>query len=284
MKSLGYYNGSYGELDAMYIPMNDRGCFFGDGVYDAAYCYNHKIFALDEHIERLYLSAEALSIYPTVTKQELKALTVRLAQKVDDDKLFIYWQFTRGTQPRDHVFPGNIKSNLWITIKHGELRDMTKPIAVILAEDRRHTYCNVKTLNLIPNILALKSAEKAGASEVIFHRLGRITECAHSNVHILKDNILITPPSDNLILAGIGRAHLLAVCKWLGIECVEKEFYIDDLMNADEIIITAAGSLCITVGTVNGVPVGGKAAKAINTVRNELIKEFCDFTGAIIDK
>ncbi len=282
MKSLGYYNGSYGELDAMYIPINDRVCVFGDGVYDAAYCYNHKIFALDEHVDRFFSSAELLSMRPAISKEELKSLTARLAEKVDDDKLFIYWQLTRGTQAREHVYPDKLKTNLWIMIKHGELRDMSKPIKVILADDRRHTYCNVKTLNLIPNILALKAAEQVGADEVIFHRSGRITECAHSNVHVLKDGTLITPPSDNLILSGIGRVHLMAICKKLGIDCVEKEFYIDDLFNADEIIVTAAGSLCITVGILNDTQVGGKASELIKKIRSELIGEFNKFTGSNI--
>lgn len=276
---MGYYNGCFGELEDMYIPMNDRVCAFGDGVYDAAYCYNHKIFALDEHIARFYESAKLLGLNLNISPSDLNALIKRLVEKVKDDKLFVYWQATRGTAPREHAFNPDMPANLWIIIKHGELRDMTSPAKVILEEDRRHKYCNIKTLNLIPNILAAQKVAEMGMNEVIFHRNGRITECCHSNINILKNGKLITPPSDNLILSGIGRAHLIAACKALNIECEEKEFYIDDLFEAEEIIITAAGSLCIEVGEIDGKPVGGKNKKLLNDLRSYLINEFCAFTG-----
>jgi len=283
MKSIGYYNGSYAELDGMYIPMNDRVCAFGDGVYDAAYCYNGKIFALDEHIDRFYSSANLIGIKLELSKEELRDRIYYLVSRVEGDKLFVYWQVTRGTQARDHVYPDDIKSNLWIIIKPSELRDMSKAVKVMLHEDKRHCLCNIKTLNLLPNILALNEAERMGLDEVIFHRNGRITECGHSNVSILKEGVLITPPTDELILAGIGRAHLMNICRSVGVPCVEKEFFIEDLFAADEIILTAAGSLCIDVGEINGTPVGGKTPELLKKIRGSLIKEFCDFTGANID-
>lgn len=278
MKNLGYYNGYFGELDGMYIPMNDRVCAFGDGVYDAAYCYNHRIFALEEHIERFFESTRLLKLNTEIKEEELAALLQRLANRVDDDKLFIYWQATRGTQQRQHTFDRNIKANLWVTVKHGELRDMSKPISVMLAPDMRHKLCNIKTLNLIPNILAAQEAEEKGLDEVIFHRDGRITECAHSNVSIISNGKLITPPSDNLILSGIGRAHLIKVCEKLGIECEKREFFIEDLFGAEEIIITAAGSLCLDVGKLDGTDVGGGAKDLLKKIRDMLIAEFNNFT------
>lgn len=277
MKSLAYYNGCFCELDEMYIPLNDRGFFFGDGVYEAAYCYNKNIFALDEHLMRFYESIRFLQINFDVSFGELKNLIQRMADKVDDDKLLVYWQATRGTAARSHSYDRSMKANLCITVRHGELRDMSHPIKVITAPDSRHGYCNVKTLNLLPNVMAFQKAEESGRQEVIFHIDGRVTECAHSNVSILRDGELITPPSDNRILAGIGRAHLIKICLELGMNVIQKEFFLSDLLSADEIILTAAGSLCISVGEIDGHKTGGKNERLLSKIRNALVKEFCEY-------
>lgn len=97
MKTLGYYNGTYDELDRMMVPMNDRVCYFGDGVYDAGPCRNYHIFAIDEHIDRFFNNAALLEIRMPCTKAELKALLQELVQKLDTGDLFVYYQVTRGT-------------------------------------------------------------------------------------------------------------------------------------------------------------------------------------------
>ena len=101
-KKLGYYNGSYGELEEMTVPMNDRASWFGDGVYEAGMCRNYHIFAIDEHVDRLYRSAGMLEINVPVTKDELKALLNDLVHKMDTGDLMVYCQVTRGGGPRVH--------------------------------------------------------------------------------------------------------------------------------------------------------------------------------------
>ena len=213
MKNLGYYNGKIGELEEMSIPMNDRVCWFGDGVYDAGPCRNYHIFALDEHIDRFFNSAALLDIKMPVTKQELKDLLNDLVKKVDTGDLFVYYQVTRGTGIRDHAFtegPGN----LWVMLKPAKISDGLEPIKLITVEDTRFFHCNIKTLNLIPSVMATQKAKDAGCQEAVFYRPGgRVTERAHSNVHIIKDGKLYTAPTDNLILPGIARAHLIRMRK-----------------------------------------------------------------------
>ena len=114
MKTLGYYNGTYDELDRMMVPMNDRVCYFGDGVYDAGPCRNYHIFAIDEHIDRFFNNAALLEIRMPCTKAELKALLQELVQKLDTGDLFVYYQVTRGTGMRDHPFTEGT-GNLWVT-------------------------------------------------------------------------------------------------------------------------------------------------------------------------
>ena len=187
MKNLGYYNGKYDEIENMTIPMNDRAHYFGDGVYDATYSRNHIIWNLQEHLDRLYNSARLLEIEPPCTKEEMAEILKEMVKKVDNGNQFVYWQLSRGTADRNHAFPRGVKSNLWIMLRPRNVTDTYKPVRVVTTEDTRFLHCNIKTLNLIPSVMAAEKAEKAGADECIFHRNGRVTECAHSNVHIIRD-------------------------------------------------------------------------------------------------
>lgn len=280
MKNLGYYNGKFGELDEMMIPMNDRVCWFGDGVYDAGPCRNYKIFALDEHVDRFFNSAALLDIKMPVTKQELKDILNEMVKKVDTGDLFVYYQVTRGTGIRNHVFTEGA-GNLWIMLKPATISDGIEPIKLITMEDTRFLHCNIKTLNLIPSVMASEAAKKAGAQETVLYRAGgRVTECAHSNVHIIKDGKLFTAPTDNLILPGIARAHLIKMCKKLNIAVSETAFTLDDLYNAEEVIVTSSSNLCLHACEIDGKPVGGKQPELLESLRKALIEEFLEATNA----
>ena len=278
MKTLGYYNGRYGELDEMMIPMNDRVCWFGDGVYDAGPSRNYKIFALDEHVDRFFNSAGLLDIQMPVTKEELKTNQQEMVNKMDTGNLFVYYQVTRGTGIRNHVFtegPGN----LWIALRPAEISDGTKTVRLITVEDTRFLHCNIKTLNLIPSCMASEKAKQAGCQEAVFYRPGgRVTECAHSNVHIIRDGKLVTAPADNLILPGIARAHLIRACEALNIPVSETPYTLDDLFAAQEVIVTSSSNLCLPACEIDGRPVGGKAPELLERLRVYLLEEFYEAT------
>lgn len=278
MKTLGYYNGKYGELEEMSIPMNDRVCWFGDGVYDAGPSRNYKIFAIDEHIDRFFNSAGLLDIEMPVTKEKLKELLQEMVNKMDTGDLFVYYQVTRGTGVRDHAYtkgPGN----LWIMLKPAEISDGIEPIKLITVEDTRFLHCNIKTLNLIPSCVATEKAKKAGCQEAVFYRAGgRVTECAHSNVHIIKDGKLVTAPTDNLILPGIARAHLIRMCKKLGIPVSETPYTLKELFEAEEVLVTSSSNLCLHACEIDGKPVGGKNPELLEKIRSALLGEFYEAT------
>ena len=278
MKTLGYYNGSIGELDSMTVPMLDRACYFGDGVYDVAYSRNYKIYALEEHVERFFQSAELLRIKPSITKAALCELVKELVKKLDTGNLWVYFQFSRGTGIRSHAFLEDPTSNLWIMLKPAEIRDTYQPMRCITMEDTRFYHCNIKTLNLLPNVLATQATVEAGVDECILHRGDVVTECAHSNISILKNGKLITHPADNMILAGTGRAHLIATCKDFGIPVEERKYTLAELLDADEVLITSASALCIRVIEVDGKAVGGKAAYTVQQLQDALWKDFMDKT------
>ncbi len=274
MKNLGYYNGKFGELEEMTIPMNDRVCFFGDGVYDATYSRNYKISALDDHMDRFFNSAGLLGINLPVTKAEMKALLYDMLKKVETGDLFVYWQATRGTQVRNHAYDPQIKANIWIVLKPGTVKDLDTKLKTITMEDTRFLHCNIKTLNLLPSVVAAQKAEQQGCQETIFHRGERVTECAHSNVSILKGGVFITAPTDHLILPGITRMHMIRLCKKLCIPVDETAFTLTDLMNADEVIISSAGQFALQAVEIDGKKVGGKDPATLKKIQNALMEEF----------
>lgn len=278
MENLGYYNGKTAPIDEMTVPMNDRASYFGDGVYEATMVNNHRIFALDEHVERIFNSAKMVEIEIPYTKQEMKDILVELVQKVDSPEQMLYWQVTRGTAPRNHIFPKNVKANLWVTIKPMKVKDQGKKLALTTIEDTRFLHCNIKTLNLMINCMAANRAEALGCDESVFHRGDIVTECSHSNVSIFKDGVLITHPTDNYILPGITRKHIIEICKEHNIPVEETPFTMAQLMDADEILVSSSTQLCRSAGTIDGTPVGGKAPELVKLIQDAYMEKYLSET------
>ena len=279
MENIGYYNGRTGLIEDMMIPMNDRACYFGDGVYDATCCKNNVIYLIEDHLDRFFNSAGLLRIDLPFTKAELADILNDLVRKVDADEKFVYWQSSRGTAKRNHLFPGT-KANLYITITPAPLPDLAKPIKLITVEDTRFLHCNIKTLNLIPSVMAAQAADEAGCQEAVLHRGDRVTECAHSNVSIIKNGMFITAPTDHLILPGIARMHLIRACKKLCIPVDETPFTLDDLRNADEIIVSSSSKFALSACELDGKPAGGRAPELLKAIQNEVMREFHAYVGA----
>ena len=273
METLGYYNGKIGEIADIMVPMDDRACNFGDGIYDATNTRNHVPFLLEDHVDRFYRSAARVGMECELKKPELMELLRDCARRVDSPDTQVYWQLSRGTAPRNHPFPKNAKSNLWITVRPKAFAPLRTRYALITQEDTRFLHCDIKTINLLPAVIYSQRAAEAGAKECVLHRNGRVTECAHSNVHILKNGALITAPLDNLILAGITRKLLLQKARELGIPVEERPYTLDELRNADEILFTAASALCCVANRLDGEPVGGGASELVDQLQNAMEAE-----------
>lgn len=279
MKELAYYDGTVGTPEEVMVPFNDRVHFFGDGVYDATVGGNHKVYLLDDHLDRFYSSAKALGIRIPMDKKELGTLLTELLSRVEGDTHFVYWQVTRGAASRNHVYDPNMKGKLWVMIRPNTLRDPDSPIQLITKEDTRFYHCNIKTLNLLPSVVASQEASEKGADETVFHRDGTVTECAHSNVSILKDGVFISHPNDNLILRGISKTHMIKACYRLGIQVMERAFTLGELMEADEVIVTSSSNFCLHAECVDGVRVGGKDRDTLQMIQDAVIEEYLDYTG-----
>ena len=269
MKYVGYYNGEIGALEEMKIPMLDRAVYFGDGCYDATTFANNHIFAVKDHLDRFYNSCRLLEIPFDMPRAELISALQSCIDLNELDHGMLYWQCTRGTYYRIHNFPPkDVKPNLMIFTSPCELVPMDTAYKLISREDTRHLHCNIKTLNLIPSVIGYQRCIEAGAQETVFHRGERVTECAHSNVLIIKDGVLCTPPRDNLILPGITLKHLLELAEKNGIPTREAPFTMDELRNADEIIISSSGGLCIRADELDGQLIGRKDPQTLKTLQD----------------
>ena len=246
MENIAYYNGKISSIEEMMIPMNERSSYFGDGVYDAMFTVDHVPLQLDDHLRRFY----------------------RSAKKIDSPDAMAYVQATRGVGMRGHAyrFAGTTPS-LWVWVKPDMLDPMDRSYKAITMEDTRYFHCDIKTINLLPAVIYTQRAEEAGCDETILHRGDRVTECAHSNVHILKDGALKTAPCDNLILPGITRAHRIAQCREMGIPVIEEPFTVREMMEADEVFFTSASALCCRIEEIDGQKVGGRAPELIARIQ-----------------
>ena len=259
MKDIAYYNGKIGRIDEVQAPITDRGFYFGDGVYDAAMVNNKKIFELEDHLDRFYNSLKLLRIEPPMQRDELTKTLNELVSQLDSDAPhMLYWQSTRAAAHRMHAFPKGGKASLMAFSEPCGLDRQDHPYKLISVEDTRFLHCNIKTLNLIPNCMAMQQAVEAGCDEVVFHRGDRVTEGAHSGLAILKDGVFCTPPADNLILPSITRKHFLTLCDKLGVPTRIAPFTVDELKNADEVMILSTGTHCVGACELDGKPLGGK--------------------------
>ncbi|MGI5962794.1 MAG: aminotransferase class IV [Lawsonibacter sp.] len=276
MKEVGYYNGKLGPLAEMTVPMGDRALYFGDGIYEATCVSNGVAFALDDHLDRMYNSLRLLEIPFRMERAAVKEELYKVIDAAEKAPVqFLYWQISRGVCVRNHSFPGEgVEPSLLIYVRPHKMKPLDVPYHLISMEDIRFQLCNIKTLNLIPSVLASQRAAERGCDETVLHRGSRVTECAHSNILILKDGVLRTAPADELILPGITRKHLLALAQEHGIPTDHRPFSMVELMNADEAIVTSSSALCMQVASIDGIPVGGKDPQRLALLQKAYLEKF----------
>lgn len=260
MREIAWYNGVVTELSEAKVSPDDRAFYFGDGIYDVATVRKGKCFALDDHLVRFFTNASKLRLHLSLSYEEVRGVCLDFLKQLDPDveEAALYFQASRGTAPRNHAFPENAKANLYFTLKPTKFKKIGMEVSAIFEEDIRFLMCDIKTLNLLPNVLAQQKAVEAGCYEVIFHRGERVTEGSHSAICYFKDGALHTPPCDNLILPSITRKHYLEICEELGIPTKIAPFTKSELLDADEIVIMSTTALMCRCTKIDGAPVGGK--------------------------
>ena len=279
--SIAYYNGRICEVGDVAIPLTDRAVFFGDGIYDAAIGRCGRIYLEDEHIDRFIGNAKRMGIPLPFGKEELCSLLRELVKRSGEECFFLYFQLSRYSAERRHACREKDRSNLLITVTGIPLPDPKRRLSLVSYPDKRYEYCHIKTLNLLPAVLASSFAEGMGADEAVFHRGEIVTECAHSNISILKGGTLITHPTDTHILPGIARARMIEICKEMGVKVEERAFTIGELMRSDAALVTSSSKLCLMARCVDGVSLRVRDKGLGDAICERFFDEFMTKTGKI---
>ncbi len=258
MGQIYWYRNEWLPAEEVRVSPEDRGYYFGDGVYEVLRVYAGQLFETGRHLARLKKSAEGVRLPLPYPEAELESILKELIRRNGLREGTVYLQITRGAAPRSHLFPkdaGPVAMAYTTEVKR-PLSAMEKGYSAITAEDVRWLRCDMKTLNLLANVLAKQEAAEKGADDAILHRGSIVTESSASNVMIVKDGRLATHPADNLILHGVTRAVVLRLAAEAEIPVEERAFTVDELLAADEVLLTGTTIEVMPVTVVDGQTIG----------------------------
>ncbi|HNA27911.1 MAG TPA: D-amino-acid transaminase [Nitrospira sp.] len=259
MPDIACVNGRFGPLAEAVVSVEDRGFQFGDGVYEVIRTYRGRPFAIDEHLSRLERSAQALQLSLGYTKARWIALIEEGLRRSSLPETKIYLQITRGQAPRDHPFPAELSPTTVLTFRELHPLDLSvrqAGVQAILLEDIRWGRCDIKSVNLLANVLARQRAKEAGVFEAILLRDGAVTEGSVSNVMVVQNGTILTAPEGPRILSGVTRAKVLELAKKEGIPVAETVVRREDLLGASEVFLTGTTVEVLPVVRVDGQAIG----------------------------
>jgi D-alanine transaminase len=259
MSRIAYVNGQYVRHSDAAIHIEDRGFQFADGVYEVCEVRSGMIVDLIRHLNRLDRSLSELRIVSPMSRAALTLVIREVLRRNHVKNGIFYMQVTRGTARRDHFFPpeGTVPT-ITITAKSTDPSIVTKKYAngikVITLPENRWDRVDIKTVGLLPNVLAKQQAREAGAQDAIFiDRDGIVMEGASSNVWIVTpEGELVTRPAEHGILRGITRTTLIDVAARLGLKIAEREFKVEEMLAAREVFFTSATGICVPIVEVDG--------------------------------
>ena len=259
-----WFNGRIIPLAEAHISVEDRGFQFADGVYEVIKLYDGKPFTLNQHLARLERSASGIELHLPTPRAELAHQINQYISHVQAGEGMIYLQVTRGVSPRNHLFPhlagrGRIDPTLLFYFRPlPALPEVGQApgVKLITAPDERWQRCWIKSIALLPNILAKSAAIAAGADEAVYLDNGFVTECSASNIFAVIHGKLVTHPIGKKVLPGITRAVLLELAPALKIEVEERPWTEAEALAADELFILSTTREISWVSTWNNRPVG----------------------------
>ena len=270
MEGYAYYNGKIGKCRDISIPLTDRLIYFGDGIYEVMIGRSNMLFLPEDHIDRLFFGINELNIYCAFSKDDLISLIYRLINISGYESYMIYISVSRDADERTHSYIDCTSANLLIIIKEFSL-SKSDGLKLITLNDDRYNYCHIKTVNLLPSVIAATKAQIAGCDEAVFIRGGIVTECAHSNIFIIKNETLITHPISSSILPGVTRKHLIKIAGELGVPVIERGFTKSELMTSDEVIVTSTTKFANEAKIIDGHFVGGKNKRLLEELKRHIL-------------
>ncbi len=262
MPRIAYVNGRYVAHREASVHIEDRGYQFADGVYEVCEVARGYIVDMTRHLDRLNRSLTELGMAWPIARKALEMILREVVRRNRVTNGLVYLQVTRGVAPRDHVFPAAETSPaLVVTAKRTDPVAATKKaeagLRVITVPENRWDRVDIKTIGLLPNVLARQKAKEAGAQEAWFVDAdGTVKEGAATNAWIVtKDGKLVTRPAETGILRGITRTTLFEVAKRLGLQIEERGFSVDEAKAAREAFITAATTVVMPIVAIDGQPI-----------------------------
>ena len=274
MSHIAYVNGVYTPHCDAAVHIEDRGYQFADGVYEVIAVYQGIAKDLEEHLIRLDSSLSKLSIPSPMSKSSIRIILNRIIHKNHIDEGLLYIQITRGQARRNHSYTKDMVPSLVITARSTSLPPHNlseNGVSVITYPDIRWKRCDIKSLSLLPNVLAKQEAKDKNAFEAIFvDDSGYITEGSSSNVWIVSnEGKLITRHIDNLILSGVTRHTLINFCIEKGLEFEEKSFSRDEAINSKEVFLTSTGIFILPVISIDNNKIGSGMPGSIFKLLNK---------------
>lgn len=279
MPQIAYLNGRYLPRAQARVRAEDRGYLFGDGVYDVIPVHAGRLIAADRHFDRLGRSLGELRIAWPMPRAALEIVAREVIARNGIQQGAVYIQVTRGVAPRDHKFPKDpVAPGLFVAAKR------TKPMpaallrdgaAIITVPDQRWGRCDIKSLNLLPNVLAKQAAAEQGAHEAwLVDADGNVTEGSSTSAWIVTgDGVLATRPNGNEILPGVTRAIVVDVVRDLGLTLELRPFSLEEAHRAREAFITSTNNYVLPITRIDGKPVGdGKPGPTAQRLRAGYLK------------
>lgn len=268
-----YLNGKFLPLAEAKISVLDRGFLFADGVYEVIPAYGGKLFRLQQHLDRLNSSLAAIRMEPVMSDSQWADVLNKLVEPHAQSDQSVYVQVTRGSgSSRDHQLPDDYTPTTFAmcqTIATNSLDSIAKGIHAITLDDIRWDWCHIKSVALLGNILLKQQASDQHCTEAILLRDGFATEGSASNLFIVSNEQLITPPKSHNLLPGVTRDLVLELAIKEGVRCIEQEISEQQLFDADEIWLTSSTKEIMPVIELNRQAVGngqpGKLWKKIST-------------------
>ncbi|RFC33331.1 MAG: D-alanine transaminase [Candidatus Nitrotoga sp. SPKER] len=256
-----YLNGQFMPIEEARIPVLDRGFIFGDGVYEVIPVYSRFAFRLAEHLKRLQFSLDGIRLTNPHSDQEWTKLITDLIERNTAEDQYLYLHITRGVAKRDHAFPNPgvqptvfMMSNPLLTPPAALL---TSGVGAVTGPDNRWLRCDIKAISLLPNVLLRQMAIDAGCAETILIRDDDfMTEGAASNIFLVKNDVLLAPPKDNLMLPGITYDVLLEIAAAHNIPHQVRKIAKGELFNTDELLLTSSTKEVLAITSLNNKPVG----------------------------
>ncbi len=257
-RQLVYLNGEFVPHSEARVSVEDRGFNFADGIYEVVRIVGGRGFRIEAHLDRFLGGARALEIELALSRDDIREAMLETARANGVDEGTVYVQLTRGAAPRRHAFPEGVRPTLVMlaqTFPGPSSSDREDGVSVITAPDLRWGYCEVKTIGLLPNVIAQQHAKCEGCYEALLIRDGRVTEASHSSAFCVRDGVIYTHPIDN-ILPGITRRFLIDAYRNEGVQVEERAVAVEDFRSADEVFLTGTTTEVMPVVGIDQAKVG----------------------------